>query len=532
MHTLTRTGALAISLLLLGSAMATAAPAKGKTKVKRQKTVLTERSEDLIRSGSTRYYDWQLSLMGSRVPTPVVPGKPVAFSSDVQLSARDHFVAVDSWGGAGALNFLNSAVPVDVRWTAGEAWASANQRFTNLVLVAVEGNPAGSTRPYLLQANGQITISPGTRALYAFFPDIGPLSDNRGEAQLSLTDRSGRHLKMNVSARTQAISMEQTNALPVSLTPTIAQTITYTKSNSHDGFLERPLRYALLVTDTAQGRHSLIVNGAAKSPLTFAPAASTGYLAWLGFENVTEGTGSTTFQIAGQRPGVVSTIPRSIWEDDLRNEPGYNDWNRNDNWRDTSGSFTSNSMVYELRLSNLAAGAQYTALLPIALDGVQPGDQVVITGQLPRDIRAGELRLYTADYSDMPLLRASLVAGTLAVTAEDDSAYSSRAWDNLVDDDPAYDNLLAIGASSSRQMVPAGSTFRLTVDVAPTRSGRTGNPFTCYIGLVMTSDADRAMTEALRTFDVADSLDAIRLNPGRGYNDRWEDDDDDWYQRD
>jgi|GEM_PF-6206590 len=540
MHTLTRMGALTLSLLLIGSAVATAAPGKNKTKVKRQKTVYTSESTGLIRSGSTRYYDWELSLTGGRFPNAGVPGKPVAYATDFNLNARDNFVAVDSWGGAGGLNFLNSAVPVEVRWTGGEAWASANQRFTNLVLVAVESS-TGATRPYLLQANGKMSIQPGTRALYAFFADIGPISDNRGEAQLALIDKSGRQFAMTVKAKQQAVSMEQTNAIAVDLVPGVSQSISLVRGNSRDGYLEAPMRLALLVADTAQGRHSLVVNGAVKTPLTFTPSTSRGYLAWVGFENVTEGTGSTTFQISGQRPGA---IPKGLWEDDNdhRNEPGYVDWNGDDddNWQNTSGRLSANSVTYELRLSQLAKGAQYTALLPIALEGVQPGDRVVITGQLPRDVRAGEVRLYTADGSDMPLVRASLATGGLAVSAEDDSAYSNRAWDSLVDDDPASDNLLAIGAANVRQTIPAGSTFRLTVDVAPMRDGRTGNPFTCYIGLAMTEGAPRAMAAALKTYAVADALTPIRLNPGRGLgnddysrdynNDDDDDNDDDWYQ--
>jgi len=452
-----------------------------------------------VQSGSTEYYDWALYRTA---PSPVLPTpSPGTQQQDWTLDAAKHFVAADSWGAAGNLRQLNSAVPVTIRWDKGEAWASPTQRFTCLVLVAIDANPLSTSRPYLLRPNEEITIHPANRTLFAFFPDLDAKTNNRGTVRLALHDRSNRRTTLEVDARLHAIDLTATNALPVTLVPQRAATITATRAAAQDHFRNAPLRHALVGFDSAAGRDAAVISDQSRSPVTIAPTAATGALCFIGAENVTNASGTMRWQVRQQAQ--LGYFKKGV----RTNQPIF----------DATPPAPGRS-GYELRLSQISIGSMGAALIPVALSQVYAGDQFQITGTLPVGTSVAALRLYDGTGSSSGFkARATCVSGSLAVTALSAADQTTSRWDELLWGDFSSDALLAAGQATSRQRIPAGTPFRVTLDVAPYRDGRRGNPHTLYLGLAVGPDEFWVSSEARSTYEAAAALPPIPLTTSSGW---------------
>lgn len=500
------------SLLLFPLVPVEAAPGKGRSgKASRDpQSRGLQPTPTALQRGTTPYYSWELTRAG-QPGLPLTPG--TALQQLVALDGRTHYI--DATAGLGTSTF-DASQPLSVRWASGEAWATQRTRFANLVLVALSANRRDTLQCWTLAPGEELALAGGVRALYAYFPELGGVNDNRGYATLEITRRGSRTQSLRVDARTHALTLTAANAQPVTISPGMRHTIR-TAVGSRITPDSRSGRWMpLLVTDTALGREAIFLDESQRIATEFVPTGSTALLTWTGLNAATRPTALLHWEVGIQGTRFIPTAGRWDWEV----TPGYQN-------------------AFDLQIRDLQRSGQEGLILPFRFREVYAGDSITIQGTLPfSGMRAGALRVFVPRRfnGSRPVMRATLATGSLLITSEARSESRSdgriRNWEDLIFRELGRSAVLLEGDGEVRQALGNGTPFTLTLELAPYRDGRQGEPFEFYAGLAFGRDLDWTTRRVDDTFDMAGELRAIALNSSGSSNSSsrggwWQDDEDD-----
>ena len=474
---------------ILGALLVTA-PAVQAAPTLYDQTSLTSRND---------YYTWVVSP-NTRI-SPIAPGNTIGTSpaTSISLDATRNTLAIDSLNAAGGRTILHRGVHTTITWSSGDAYYAPGKRFANVVLFTQDQDSGTAAAPLILTPDREVTLTPATRALYAFFTDLDTANNNAGNAVLHITDDQGLDKILPVDARKNAIVVSRVGALSSENLFVANQnnTVTLASGNVVSGGSGDQLESALLVADLANGRGASLVPLSSSTPYFFQPTSSRGALMLIDWGATGDEQGS-----------VVLTVGRPYAQ------PGVVD-------QDTVMASRTTDQVWTIRLRDLTTntGTSRGITIPVHVTGVRAGTRIVIQGALPqyKGFKAGAIRVYAADDQSGPLPRAKgyLKVGNLGIDAPGRETTDQGRWEDLLYNDNNSILALAGGLGSIRSAVPAGTPFQADLLISTPRNSNNDayadTEYDLIIGIVFAPSTVAASNRVDSSYDNAVDLDAIPI---------------------